>query len=611
MSLKTWVRYDFGDFRLDPRERVLRSGDTVVAIAPKAFDALLLLVENAGALVERGSLRERLWPGQIVEDATIARVIADIRKALNDPGEERRYIETVPKFGYRFLAAVHRQEQAPAEEPALAAEPPLPPAQAPSRIHGWQWTAAAVVAMVAGGIAAGGWALKRAPRVDSVLITPFEAIGQPADIGILRLGLQESLAMELSSLSHLAVLKSAELPDDLAELGRRHRAAFVLTGSVEPVAGRIHVNARLLRSANGEAVWTHAFDEAMDDLFKVQSRLASLTVAEVLPLLPPDERGVMERRHTANGAAYRYYLLGRYYWNQRDSDGYRQAVEMFQKAAQADPNYALAYVGLADSYLLDPSPEADQGAKARSAAQAALETAVRLDPALGEAHATLAMIAGSYQFDWAKAEQELQTAIRLSPNYVTAHHWYAEFLTMMGNFEQSEAEFEVTRDLDPASAPVLTDVAQLQMFERKYEQSMRTLDEVLRLHPTFYLAHERKGYALMLMRRPSEAMAEFETADRAANRTTGPWLKAWVAAVAGERTEALRLANLADARGENPMTLAVVWAELGEMDRGMDCLERAYEHRSAGMVSLKVNPIFDPLRKSKRFSALRRRMNLD
>jgi tetratricopeptide (TPR) repeat protein len=348
----------------------------------------------------------------------------------------------------------------------------------------------------------------------------------------------------------------------------------------------------------------------MEDVFKIQSRLASLTVAEVLPLLPPAERGILERRHPTNGAAYRYYLLGRYYWNKRESNGYRQAIEMFQKAAQADPNYAPAYVGLADSYLLDPRPEANLMRVTLPAAQSAIETALRLDPALGEAHATLALIAGSYYFDWTKAEHELQAAIRLSPNYLTAHHWYAEFLTMMGRFEQSEAEFEATRSLDPASAPVLTDLAQLQLFQKRYRQSIRTLDEVLRLNPAFFLAHERKAYSLMLLRRSGEALREFEAADAAGGRSTALWVRAWTQAVAGQRDEALALANLAEAKNESPMMLSVVWAELGDVDRGIDCLERAYEDRSAGMVSLKVNPIFDRLRKSPRFETLLRRMNL-
>ncbi len=243
-------------------------------------------------------------------------------------------------------------------------------------------------------------------------------------------------------------------------------------------------------------------------------------------------------------------------------------------------------------------------------ALAAVEKAVQLDPSLGEAHASIAMIAGSYYFAWNKEERELQTAIRLAPNYVTAHHWYAEFLTMMGKFAQSEAEFEVARNLDPASAIVLTDIAQLQNFERNYQQSLRTLDEVLNLDPSFFLAHDRKGYALMMLRRPREAMVEFELADRAAHRETAPCIKAWVAAVAGQRADALAFARQAEEKDENVMTLAVIWGELGDLDRGMSWLERAYERRSSGLVSIKVNPIFDPLRKSERFKALLRRMNL-
>lgn len=553
MSLKEKIIYRFGDFRLDARERLLWRGESPIPIAPKAFDTLLVLVENAGALVERAALRDRLWPQQIVEDSAMARVIADVRKALGDLGDERRYVETVPKFGYRFTAAVQGESQLPVSQTAVSHAAPQPPA------HGWTWKVVTVAVVLAALIAAAGLGLERTPKVESLLITPFQVIGHSPDIGILQLGLQDSLAMELSGFSNFSVIKSIGMPDDAAELGRRHRARFVLTGTVEPLSERIHVNARLLRSANGQAVWTRSFDETMDNIFKVQSRLAALTVAEMIPSLPPGQRGVLERRHPRNGAAYRYYLLGRYYWSKRDESGNRLAIEMFQKAAQADPAYAPAYVGLADGFLFGTRTKTNLLTETLPSARAAVEKAVQLDPALGEAHASLAMIAGGYYFDWEKEERELQTAIRLAPNYATAHHWYAEFLTMMGRFEQSEAEFEVARNLDPASAIILTDVAQLQNFEKMYERSLRSLDEVLQLDQSFSLAHERKGYALMLLRRPGEARVEFELADRMAHRETSALVKAWVAAVAGERAEALRFAHQAEEQDENAMLLGVTW----------------------------------------------------
>ncbi|HTS75928.1 MAG TPA: tetratricopeptide repeat protein [Bryobacteraceae bacterium] len=243
-------------------------------------------------------------------------------------------------------------------------------------------------------------------------------------------------------------------------------------------------------------------------------------------------------------------------------------------------------------------------------AQAAVEKAVAIDPALGEPHASLAMIAGSYHYDWDSAERELQTAIRLSPSYVTARHWYAEFLTMMGKFEQSEAEFEMARNLDPGSPILLVDIAQLRLFENKPEESLRVLDEALQLDPNFVLAHDRKVFSLMIMRRAREARAELELADRMAHREVPPVLNAWIAAVDGQRADALRFAAEAEESADNAMMLAVVWAELGDIDRGMAWLEQASERHSSGIISVKVNPVFNPLRKSPRFDALLHRMNL-
>ena len=324
----------------------------------------------------RATLRDCLWPGQIVEDGTIARVIADARKALGDLGDERRYIETVPKFGYRFVAEVLEEPEAPpVEDTALETAP----------ARNWKWSALAVAAIV---LVAGAWlALNRPPKVESLLITPFQVIGQSPEPGILRLGLQDSLAMELSSFSGFSVIKSGEMPEDVAESGRRHHARFVLTGTVESNSERIHVNARLLRSTNGQTVWVRGFDETMNDIYKVQLRLAAMTVAEVIPSLPVADRGLLERHHPTNGAAFRYYLLGRYFWNKRDQngEGYRLAFEMFQKSIEADPNYAPAYIGIADTYLIGSPPGTDLLAKALPPARAALEKAVQFDPTLGEA----------------------------------------------------------------------------------------------------------------------------------------------------------------------------------------------------------------------------------
>jgi TolB-like protein/Tfp pilus assembly protein PilF len=527
-------------------------------------------------------------------------IVSPALAGVVDPGKR-----LVPKFGYRFVAEVREEsEKLPVEdEPGQTA-----PLQSASK-RNWKRSALAAASIL---VVAGVWlALGRTPKVESLLITPFQVIGQSPELEVLQLGLQDSLAMELSSFSSFAVIKSNGMPEDVAELGRRHRARFVLTGTVESNSERIHVNARLLWSTNGQTVWVRGFDETMDDIYKVQLRLAALTVADVIPSLPLADRGLLERRHPVNGVAFHYYLLGRYYWNKRDQNGagYGLAFDMFQKSIETDPAYAPAYIGIADTFLIGSPPGTDLMTKALPPARA-LQKAVQFDPKLGEAHTSLAMIAESYDFDWNRAERELQTAIRLAPNYVTAHHWYAEFLTMTGQFEQSEAEFEATRNLDPASAIVLTDFAQLQNFERKYEQALRTLDEVLKLDTTFALAQERKGYALMMLRHPREALAEFEMADRLSGRETAACLKAWAAAVGGEREQAVRFAHQAEEQKEPPMMLGVIWGELGDLERAMNWLEQACEQRNGGMISMKVNPIFDPLRKSERFKALLRRMNL-
>ena len=592
-------------------------------MGPKVFDALQLLVENAGMLVERSTIRERLWPGEIVEDATLTRVIADLRKAVGDVGEAHRYIETVPKFGYRFTAKVEALYPVQPAVPVSGSLAPPEPASPQDAVvvvarSKKKWALVAIGGLVCLIAVAFGIERERthtAPSVvQSLLILPFELIGKAADAETFELGMQDSLTMELSGLSGLAVIKlkpQADATEGSAELGRRHRTGFVLAGTIQLNADRVLVNARLIRSDTGQTVWTQHFAEQHDDLFLIESRLARLTVAELIPVLAPLEGKRLNRRLTSNALAYRSYLLGLHYWNKRDDNTYADAITMFKKSAEADAHYAPAFVGLADTYLLmhgSQGPPASEDSL--SLARTAVGKAIEIDPSLGDAHATLAMIAGSYYFDWATAEREFQTAIRLSPNYLTGHHWYAEFLTMIGKFDQSETEFEVARNLDPASSIILTDLAQLYNFRKNYQRSIDMLDEVLKLDPSFHLAHDRKGYALMLMRRPREALVEFETANRQAGRKSWIGEQAWASAVAGKRQEAIMLTRKAELHEPNPFLLSVIWAELGDVDRSMDWLQRMYDTRGAGLISLKVNPVFDRLRSNDRFCALLQRMRL-
>ncbi len=614
--------YRFDGFLLDVLERKLQREGVPVRMGPKVFDALQFLLENAGMLVERRAIRERLWPGQIVEDGTLTRVIADLRKALGE--DDRGYIETVPKFGYRFTAAVEVVDPGQSVLPAPESIPPtqlanpekalvLPVPLTPPSKQKWMITAVGLICL-----AVVGFRIERdgPPKTSSglqtLLILPFEVIGKGEDAEMFQLGLQDSLTMELSGLSGLAVIKMkprADEAEDSAELGRLHRTRFVLAGTIQLRDDRMLVNARLIKSESGQTVWTQRFEQTRDDLFLIESQMARQTVAELIPALPSLEGEQLNRRLTSSGLAYRTYLLGRHYWNKRDASGYANAIAMFKKSIEADPQYAPAFVGLADSYMLFYGSRVQlTSGNSLSMAREAAEKAIQIDPSLGDAHATLGLIAENSYFDWDTAEREFHKAIRLAPNYLTGHHWYAEFLTMSGKFDQSEAEFEAARNLDPASSIVLTDLAQLYNFEKKYRRSLDLLDEVLKLDPSFHLAHNRKGYALMLMRRPEEALAEFQMADRQAGRKSWIGLQAWASAVAGKRLEAIELGHKAELDEPNPFLLSVIWAELGDVDRSMDWLQRVYDSRGAGLISLKVNPVFDRLRSNERFRALLRSM---
>lgn len=601
MLLTPQVRFEFGEFRMDPGERSLTMGGHEVSITPKVFDALLLLVENAGMLVTRATFRSALWQDVVVDDANLARVIADLRKALGDVGGARRFIETVPKFGYRFIAPVERIPATAVPDAAKAVVPAPAPSPAlvspPGRNRWFAWVALPVLCAGALGLTVVPGHRETPSDVHSVLITPFKILGTAPDAATLEAGLRDSLAMELGALSNLVVRESAEGKPD---------ADAVLMGAIQFAPNRIHVNARLVSKATGRTRWTGQFDAPSDDILRVEASLARQTANALVSSISPEYLARLERRIPTSPAAYRDYVLGRHYWNQRDPAGYQSALAMFQRSAAADPDFAAAYTGIADTYLLlggsirDSLPIID----------AALRKAVELDPDFGEAHATMGLLAESQHLDWSEAETQFRTAIRLSPKYATAHHWYAEYLSMMGKYDLSKAEFDVARELDPVSPIIVVDLAQSYNFHKEYRRSLEVLDEALRLDPGFHVAHDRKGYALMLLHRPEEALREFDIGARDGKKPMAVEVQAWAESIEGNLRRARELADSVKPEDADLLLLAGVWANLGDADRAVRCLEDAYRERRPGIVSIKVNPIFDPLRTHPRFQALLKTMHL-
>ncbi len=621
--------YDFGPFRLDADDRQLLRNGEPVPLTPKVFDTLQVLVENHGRLVLKEDLLKTLWPDTFVAEANLTQAVFTLRKALGESGTEQHYLATVPRRGYRFTADVR---QAPREEATQhsAVADAVPDRVASARrplSRSWMTLAAIVVLPVA--IAAIGvfYASRPGshPQIDGtrplLAVLPFENLTGDPTQDYFTDGLTDEMIHQIGKADppHLGVIARTSImhykhgAQNVEEIGRDLRVQYVLEGSVRRDAQKVRITAQLIKVSDQTHIWAREYDRELADLLTLQAAIAQeiagevrRTFGDVADLRSPAS---LVPRSTSVYEAYDLYLKGRYFWNKRTRAGFEQAIDCFERAIALDPGYARAYAGLADAHALIASYSlgTESVSKARSAALRALE----LDEQLAEAHTSLALIVENHDWDWRKAEQEFRRAIQLDPNYATAHHWYAEFLTFQGRFDEAFAEIERARVLDPLSLIMAADQGALLMFARRYDLAIEQFRAVLAVEPDFARAHMIIG-AYAETQRFDEALAEIEKWRRTEDT---PWT--WSAEVYvyrrwGRQREARRaLVQLEDVcrrLGQDPTPfLAGAYAGI-DNTKAIAYLERSYAERSNGLTAIKVDPGFDPLRGDPRFHDLMRRV---
>jgi serine/threonine-protein kinase len=455
----------------------------------------------------------------------------------------------------------------------------------------------------------------------SLAILPFVNAGADPDMEYLSDGITESLINSLSQLPQLRVMARTTVfrykgqDPDPQEIGRNLKVSSVLTGKVIQRGDSLVIQADLINTEDGSQLWGEQYNPKQSDIFTVQKDI-SRQISEKLRLrLSGDDERQVVKSYTQDADAYHLYLKGRYFWNQRTETGLKKGIEYFQQAIERDPNYALAYSGLADSYtalgyfsFLAPH---DCFPKAKAAATRALE----LDKMLAEPHTSLAYAKLYYDWDWDGAEREFEQAIELDPNYATAHHWYSVFLTAMERHAKALAEIEHAQELDPLSLVIATDMGFESYYSGRYDQAIKQLQSVLELNQDFPLAHLWLGRAYQQKARYEEAVAEYQKAEAV--------LPNWVPVKAGignaygrwgKKAEALRvldeLKGSAIERYVTPYGTALVYAGLGEKDKAFAALNDAYDERSHWLVWLKLDPRWGELSSDPRFAELVRRIGL-
>jgi DNA-binding winged helix-turn-helix (wHTH) protein/tetratricopeptide (TPR) repeat protein len=407
--------YEFGPFRLDAGERRLLRDENPVSLAPKVFDTLLALIENAARLVSKEELINRLWPNTFVEEATLARNISDLRRALGESSGEAKYIETVPKSGYRFIAEVRRVHS---HDSTVIVE---------------RRTLSRVVVEE-----------DLEPEVRSIAILPFQQMGSSGADEYLGLGMADALITRLSNIRQIAVrptsavMKYGGASDDPAVAGRALKVEAVLAGAIQRSAERVRVTVQLISVSSETPLWAQKFDERFTDIFTVEDLISEQVARALMLRLSGEERRLLTRRPTEISEAYELYLKGRYHWNKRRADGMERSIDCFLDAIALDPFYALAYAGLADSYTLlgDVGFTAIQPKEAFSRAKVAAIKALEIDESLAEAHASLAHLHMHF-YEWPDAHQAFERSIALNPNYAFARQLWAFYLAFKGQLPEA------------------------------------------------------------------------------------------------------------------------------------------------------------------------------
>ena len=487
------------------------------------------------------------------------------------------------------------------------------------------WVATAILLLMS--LAYLGWLWKAksgassqtAMPIQSVAVLPFKplVVGQRDEV--LEMGIADTLITRLSSLQKISirpinsVRRYTALDVDPVAVGRELQVQAVLEGSILKADNKIRITARLLNVADGKPLWTRQFDERWTNIFAVQDSIAQQFANDLAITLTGPERNEMARNYTSNPEAYELFMTGRYHWNKRSGAGITKAIAAFQQAIEKDPNYALAYIGLADAYATLGSYHLAAPKQVLPLAREAAEKALHIDPNMAEAHATLGKLSTDYFWDWARADQEFKRAIALKPNYANAHHWYSTLLAHQGHFDEAVRAATTALELDPQSLVVGTQLGAVLYRARRYDQSITALQKIVALEPNYVTAHMYLGFCYTMQARYSEALAEFQKC-----HTIVPDLPDAVAmvgathALAGKRAEALQaqreLNEMVKRTYVSPFCQAAIPSALGNMDETFHWLEKCLEERDPSIRGLRIDPLFDRVRSDPRYLKLLQRV---
>ena len=578
------IVYEFAGRRVDPARRLLTLDGRPTPMFPRCFDALLLLIERRGELLEKEFLLQALWPDVIVDENSLAKVISDVRRALGEGPKDSGCIATVPRRGYRFTASV---------------------------------------AVLNNSANANAGKTERAD-MRSLAVLPFAFLNPLAADEGLGIGLADALITRLGQLRRTlvrptsSIARFATMPLAPAAAGRALEVDAVITGSIRRAGGTVRVGVQLVSVRDDAVLWAEKFDADAAGALELEDSIAERVATALTLALAREERPPEARRHTASAEAYEHYIRGRYLIVRRTRELLLEAVECLERAISIDPKFALAYAALSEAWMqLGLRASVSQSYRPRDVmpkARAAAEQALAIDESLSEAHATLGQVLFIYEWQRDAGVRELRRAIELNPSNQNAQHWYGMALAGLGRFDEALAQLQRAREVDPLAVIVNANLGFVMYRAGRVDEAVAKLRHTVAMEPGFVMTRYRLGLALEAQGQYEEAIEQFEAMRPSADDPLALTAIARTRALMGQPDEARRLleelAQIGRTTYVPAATLADVHIALGDADRAIDCLEMAIEERSIIATWLPYERRFDPLRGHPRFPGLLKRIGL-
>lgn len=647
--------YEFGPFRLDAAQRLLLRDGAVVPLTLKAFDLLLVLVESDGQVLSKDELMQKVWPDSYVEEANLSHHIHKLREALGREGGDK-YIETLARRGYRFVAKVNEVQaedvelqahedshaRAAVEESGSAVQPPAgdffvtepdrtanPEASSKRRKQlspsAWAGAAVALLLLIAGGYFL--WTRHATPtiastsQIRSLAVLPFRPLSAESHDESLELGMADALITKLSNVKQVvvrptsSVLKYTAAGQDMLAAGREQGVDAIVEGQMQKAGDRIRFTVHLIRVSDGAPMWAGTFDDRFTNVFAVQDEISQEVAQALVSKLTGTEQQQIAKHYTDNIEAYQLYQKGRVYWWKFSPEGAEKSISYFNQAIALDPNYALAYAGLSFSYSVQGAIGSIPPVEAYPKSKSAAETAVRLDDTLAEGHVALGGKSLFFERDWPGARKEFERAIELNPNQPDAHELLGYYWEVAGQFDKAGAELRSAQKITPLMGLINMDVGALEYYQHHYDEAIDLYGKAHTLDPDFVpfpfmlaQAYERKGAPELAIDECRKALVSSPNNPNILNAL------GYAYASAGRKDEAQTILNsfleMRKKHFVSPFMIALLYTSMARKDEAFDWLNKAYDERDPQLIWFHIDPQLDSLHSDPRFTQLLQRMRI-